>query len=38
MGSGIMMTLNDVADPSRHHVVKLFVPDADEGRPMFGGY
>jgi hypothetical protein len=32
-----MLTLNDVANASRHHVVKLSVPDADEGRPAFGG-
>jgi short chain dehydrogenase len=32
-----MLTLNDVANTSRHHVVKLSIPDADGGRPAFGG-
>jgi hypothetical protein len=32
-----MLTLNDVANASRHHVVKVSIPDADGGRPAFGG-
>jgi hypothetical protein len=32
-----MLTLNDAADASRHRVVKLTLPDADGGRPAFGG-
>jgi NAD(P)-dependent dehydrogenase (short-subunit alcohol dehydrogenase family) len=29
-----MLTLNDVANASRHHVVKLSIPDADGGVPL----
>jgi hypothetical protein len=28
-----MLSLNDFADASRHHVVRLSIPDADGGRP-----
>jgi hypothetical protein len=37
-GSGVMLTLSEVADELSHRLVKLFVRGADGRRPVFGGY
>jgi hypothetical protein len=37
-GSGIMLTLNEIADELCRRLVKLFVRGADGGRPVFGKY
>jgi hypothetical protein len=37
-GSGVMVTLNEVADELCRRLIKLFVRDADGRRPVFGGY
>jgi hypothetical protein len=37
-GSGVMLTLGQIADELCHRLIKLFLRDADGRRPVFGGY
>ena len=37
-GSGIMLTLNEIADELCRRLIKLFLRGADGRRPVFGGY
>jgi hypothetical protein len=37
-GSGIMLTLDEIADELCRRLLKLFLRDADGRRPVFGGY
>jgi hypothetical protein len=37
-GSGVMLTLNQIADELCHRLIKLFLRDADGRRPVFGAY
>jgi hypothetical protein len=37
-GSGVMLTLDEIADELCHRLIKLFRRGADGRRPVFGGY
>jgi hypothetical protein len=37
-GSGVMLTLGQIADELCHRLIKLFLRDADGRRSVFGGY
>jgi hypothetical protein len=37
-GSGVMLTLDEIADELCRRVLKLFLRGADSRRPVFGGY
>ena len=37
-GSGVMLTLNEIADELSRRLIKLFLRGADGRRPVFGGY
>jgi Glycosyl hydrolase family 63 C-terminal domain len=37
-GSGVMLTLNQIADELCHRLIKLFLRGADGRRPVFGAY